>query len=59
MIEGDCVDDIFLEDFFVGAFVAEELGEFVVGGFGGDTFLHLFFLISSIGILLLLEYSKS
>ena len=43
MIEGDCVDDIFLEDFFVGAFVAEELGEFVMGGFGGDTFLHLFF----------------
>ena len=33
VVEGDGVDDVFVEDFLVGAFVAEELGEFVVGGF--------------------------
>ena len=45
VVEGDGVDDVFFKNFLVGAFVAEELGEFVVGGFGGDIFLHLFWFL--------------
>ena len=34
VVEGEGIDDIFFKYFLIGAFIAEELGELVVGGFG-------------------------